>query len=124
MFTYRIDLLNALGIDYQGWADFLEMRGKQYKRGPSFTIQDYDKAAEYCLSSNLKGLTCILVDNTIELTAWLQMKKSDPSETNLTAESNSGASHQQVSQQTLQSPDDSGYRIYRGVKYKVSKPNR
>lgn len=125
MFTYRVALLNALGIDYEGWSEFLVMRGKQYKRGPSFTIQEYQNAAEYCLSKNMQGLACILVDNSIELTAWLHIQNVDSTATNQIDDSQTLAREQQSSQETPQQPSESKIQmIYRGIKYDVSKPNR
>lgn len=125
MLTYRVDLLNALGIVYESWSEFLVMRGKQYKRGPSFTMQNYHKAAEYCLSNNLQGLTCILVDNSIELTAWLHRQNSYSAEMQPIDDSKSISRNQTISQHMPQpAPESKKQMIYRGVKYNVSKLNK
>ena len=121
MFTYRVDLLNALGINYESWADFLVIRGKRYKRGLSFPKQDFPKATEYCLNSNLQGISCILVDDSVELTAWLHTQNADSvdsTEENPISESQMVDYNQQAYQPAPQnSPTSKTEMIYRGIKY-------
>ena len=114
MLTYRVALLNALGIAYESLSELLVLQGKPYKRGPSFTIRDYQKAAEYCLMSNMQGLPCILVDSSTELTAWLHMQNSESAETIQMGESQTMAREQQSPQPP---PESKLQMTYRGVKY-------
>ena len=118
MFTYRVALLNALGIAYESWSEQLVLQGKRYKRGPSFTIRDYPKATTYCLMKNMQGLPCILVDNSTELTAWLHMQNSESAETSQMGDSQTMAGEQQSSQKIPPPPPESTVQMsYRGVKY-------
>lgn len=124
MFTYRLALLKALGINYESLSEHMVLRGKHYQRGPSFTKQEYLKANEYCLMRNIQGFTCILVDSFNEFTVWLHAPNLDSAETIEIDESEAVASHQPSSQQT----SESKFQLtYRGVKYSVkqdvSKPD-
>ena len=114
MFTYRVALLNALGIDYESLSELLVLQGKQYKRGPTFSKQDYLKAIEYCLMRNMQGGACILVDSSTEFTAWLHRQNSDSAETSQMGEFQTMARDQQSAQQMSESKVQ---MTYRGVKY-------
>ena len=118
MFTYRVALLNALGINYESLSELLVLQGKQYTRGPSFATRDYRKATEYCLMNNVQGLTCILVHSATELTAWLHQQNSESVERSQIGKSKAVTRIQQSSQQRPQQTPDSKFQMtYRGVKY-------
>ena len=77
MFTLRADLLKALGIHYETSSKFLVLRGRLYKRGPSFSPEEYRKAARYFdQRSNNEGSACLLVESPTELTIWLEASKT------------------------------------------------
>ena len=76
MFTLRADLLKALGIHYETSSNFLVLRGRLYKRGPSFSNQEYRKATRYYQKGSKEGPACLLVESSTELTVWLEMSNS------------------------------------------------
>ena len=121
MFTYRLALLQALGIDYESVSESMVLRGKQYQRGPSFTKQEYLKAAEYCLTICMQGLTCILVEGFNEFTVWLHVQDSESVLTNQSSDSQTVSPNQQSSQRLPRKAADSKFQLmYRGVKYNNS----
>lgn len=120
MFTYRVALLKALGINYESLSELLVLRGKQYKRGPSFAKYAYREATEYCLSMTVQGFTCILVDSATKLTVWMHMQDSNLADMSQIDEPQTVARDQQSSQQMFQQTLESKFQLtYRGVKYGV-----
>ncbi|MDJ0707078.1 MAG: hypothetical protein QNJ46_27705 [Leptolyngbyaceae cyanobacterium MO_188.B28] len=124
MFTYRIDFLKSLGIDYESLSDLLIVRGKQYQRGPSFPKHEYVEVTEYCLTSNLQGLNCILVDGNTEFTVWLQMQTVNSVEPGQIDVSKLGARDPILLPQTPSNPEESEPQMsYRGIKYDANHQN-
>lgn len=125
MFTYGVALLKALGIDYESLSELMVLRGKRYKRGPSFSKQEHWKATEYCLRNNVQGFPCILIDGPTELTAWLLMQNSASTDMVQIGESQTASRDHSPAQQSPRQTSESKYQLtYRGVKYNVSKPNQ
>ena len=76
MYTLRADLLKALGIHYDTASEFLVLRGKLYKRGPSFPKYEYRKATKYCQKGGKGKPACLLVESFAEFTVWLETSNS------------------------------------------------
>lgn len=98
MFTLRADLLKALGIHYDTSSKFLVLRGKLYKRGISFSKQDYRKATRYYQKSSQEGPSCLLVESSTELTIWLEMSNSSLPSTQRFEQRLAAASNEQSAQ--------------------------
>ena len=110
MFTLRADLLKALGIHYEASSNFLVLRGRLYKRGPSFPKQEYRKAAKYSQKGNKEGPACLVVESLTELTVWLEMSNSSLPSAQRVEQSQSVARNEQPTQRNSKMDVHLSYR--------------